>query len=142
MGKLSASMASKRHLEKKYGKSQLLPVQMQEQLKQAGESANEKIRLNNTVYTQSNSRSHETVVQERTIPVIGQDISDAESVMSGFMEKLDNGTFKKDTEPHSNGILLDETFIKQRVESYNQLLQSGMIDQAIESEKGHAKTKS
>lgn len=67
MPKLSTSHASKVYLERKCGKkSQPISKKMSKKLEEASVSANEQIKLNNSVYNQSNAHSNETVVCEQT----------------------------------------------------------------------------
>lgn len=59
MKKLSTSQSSKKHLEQKMGIcSEELSKDVQEKLTEASEESNKKIAYNNSVYQQSNHRSH------------------------------------------------------------------------------------
>ena len=74
MVKLSESHASAAYLEKNFGvKSQPISDEISKQLEEASKVANEKIRLNHSVYNQSNSRSNETIVCGKVLERIPND---------------------------------------------------------------------
>lgn len=73
MQKLSKSQASKSYLDQKSGmKSRPISKKVQRQLEQSALIANERIKLNNSVYNQSNSHSHENYV-------LGEDLEHSSS---------------------------------------------------------------
>lgn len=89
MQKLSKSQASKSYLDQKSGmKSKPISKKAQRQLEQSALIANERIRLNNSVYNQSNSHSHENYV-------LGEDLEDLEHSSSYFLSE--EPTIKKET---------------------------------------------
>ena len=51
----------------------------------------------------------------------------AKKIMDDFMEKLENNTFKKDV-LQENGEELNSSFVKQQVNSYGQMMQSGILN--------------
>lgn len=67
MEKLSCSHSSKKYLEEKYGvKSEPISDSLKSKLEEASESANKKIKHNNSIYNASNAHAHEMVVTEQT----------------------------------------------------------------------------
>lgn len=51
----------------------------------------------------------------------------ADEFMKDFMDELDNDRFKKDHQPN-NGPEITDAFIEERMQSYTELLQSGLMD--------------
>lgn len=51
----------------------------------------------------------------------------AKKIMDDFMEKLENNTFKKDV-LQENGEELNSLFVEQQVNSYGQMMQSGILN--------------
>lgn len=54
----------------------------------------------------------------------------AKDFMDEFMRKLNNDEFIKDNQPN-NGPRLSESFIREQIESYSKLLDSGIIQEAV-----------
>lgn len=53
-----------------------------------------------------------------------------EAFLSQFLEKLDNDNFVKDNQPNS-GQELTKEYLAERVESFNKVLDSGIIDEIV-----------
>lgn len=58
-------------------------------------------------------------------------MTDAKVVMDQFMKRLSEDGFKKENQPN-NGPDIDTDFIERRLESYSNLLKSGIIEAALD----------
>ncbi len=57
-------------------------------------------------------------------------MTEANSVMDRFMEKLGNDEFTKENQPN-NGPEISQNFIDEQVQSYSKLLKSGIVEAAL-----------
>ncbi len=57
-------------------------------------------------------------------------MTEANSVMDRFMEKLGNDEFTKENQ-HNNGPEISQNFIDEQVQSYSKLLKSGIVEAAL-----------
>lgn len=90
MQELSKSRASKNYLEQESGKkSRPISKKVQKQLEQSALIANGRIKLNNSVYAQSNSHSHENYV-------LGEDLEHSSSYFLSKEDEEEKSSLKKE----------------------------------------------
>lgn len=58
-------------------------------------------------------------------------MTNASVVMDQFMKRLSDNGFKKENQPN-DGPNIDEDFIEKKLQSYSNLLKSGIIEEALD----------
>lgn len=61
-------------------------------------------------------------------------MTEAKVVMNDFMKKLHTNEFEKENQPN-NGPEMDDAFVVEQVASYSKLLESGIIEAALDHKK-------